>query len=104
MQIPPSLLPPMQRVAPHTPPPGQSALLPHGPFGCVPPAQVSHAQVLNCVKPGAVHGSVAVFSLKPVVVGRKRMSRPPPEMLAPLSGGQSRDIGPNVLRPWTVQV
>src|SRR6185369_4496225 len=103
-QMPPSLLPPMQRSPPQTPPPGQSALLAHGPFGCVPPAHVSQAQVLNCVKPVAVQGRVAVFSLNPVVVGRKRMSRPPPEMLAPLSGGQSRDTGPKVLRPWTVHV
>jgi hypothetical protein len=46
-QICPSFAPPMQRLAPQIPPPGQSALLPHGAFGCVPPAQVSHGQ-LNC--------------------------------------------------------
>src|SRR5882724_11918893 len=30
------------------------------------------------------------------------MSRPPPEIFAALSGGQSRDIGPKIVVPWTV--
>ncbi len=81
----------MQRLPPHTAPPGQSALEAHGSAACV--AQVSHRHC-SVVNPGAVqNGLPAVMprETEPVVLLRLigRLAITPPE-----SGGQSRLVAP----------